>query len=370
MHAYLDNAATTPIAAAVLEEVTQIANGGYGNPSARHGSGLRAASCLRQSRAAIAAAAGAEPDDVIFTSGGSEAIGLGLSAASRGRPGHVLFSAIEHDAVMRTAKRLADAGHQVEQLEVTTGGWVDPATVRSKLRDDTRLVAVMHVNNESGIEQPINAIANAVRQIDKCVLLVDAVQSFARLPTRLDDLGADLLCLSAHKFHGPAGVGCLIRRPGVKLRALWLGGGQEQDLRAGTQNLPAIAGLARAVRLPEADSAGWRRFGERLFDTIYAHCPKAYRIGEDRRRVAHILSIGLPGIRADALVNALSAAGVYVSSGSACHSRGARQSHVTRAMRVPAEDGVLRFSFGRQTDEETIDYAVAAIDHALPALRR
>lgn len=319
----------------------------------------------------MAARLGVQPTRVIFTSGASEALGLAIHGTARQqrRPGHVLISAIEHPAVRETALQLARDGHEVEELAVTEGGRVDPATVAERLRPETFLFALMHVNNEVGITQPVGRIARLVkRERPRCRVLTDLVQSFGVLPTDLRDLGADMVAVSAHKLHGPKGVGALVLGEGVTVAPLWGGGDQEQGLRSGTENVPGVVGLGQAAELGKGDVEALRRQTALLLQAVQAAIPEARAMGDQRHRAPHILAVGLPGVRAEVAVNALAARGLYVSSGSACHSRRSLRSRVLQAMGVAESVGVLRFSVGRLTRDEEIAEAANILADVLPQL--
>jgi len=367
---YLDHAATTPCRPEVVEAMRCVLLEDFANPSSRHGAGLAAERHLTAARRRIAQRVGVDPGQVTFTSGGTEANGLALLSSARRR--HLLVSAVEHPSVLETARLLAQDGSEVERIPVTDAGRVDPDDVTALVRADTALVAVMHVNNETGIVQPVAEIVRAVRaRAPRCRVLVDAVQSFTALPVEMAALGADLVSLSAHKIHGPKGVGCLITAPGLSLFHPWGGGDQETGRRPGTENLPGIVGFARALELSlEDDGHGPRLRGycDRLVETVRRARPDAYPVGDAAHRAAHILAVAVPGVATEVLINLLEARGVCASSGSACHSRRTLRSHVMEAMGVPKTHGVLRFSMSSVTTDAEIVRAVAALDAALKEL--
>jgi len=368
---YLDHAATTPVLPEVADAMVQAMTESFGNPSSRHGMGLAAERRVDAARRSLGSMLGAPPEQLVFTSGGTEANALGLLGTARlGRPGHLLISAIEHPSVLETGRSLRDAGWEVEELPVTPGGWIDPSEVRARLRSDTRMLAVMHVNNETGVKQPVEEIASVMRERSPhCRLLVDAVQSFAVLPVDLRSLGCDLLTISAHKVHGPKGVGCLVVRPEVRLAPIWGGGDQQRGLRPGTENVPGIVGLARAAELVAAagpDATG--RLAALLLEEVRRTAPRVYPLGEADRRTGHILSLAVPGVRSEVLTNALEERGVIASSGSACHSRRDLRSHVLDAMGVARGHGVVRLSFSRLTTEEHTLRAAALLSRCIQEL--
>jgi cysteine desulfurase len=367
---YLDNAATTPVHPQVAQAMLRALQEDYGNPSSRHAMGLAAERVLRGARREVAARVRVDSGRVLFTSGATEANALAILGMARRqrRPGRVLISAIEHPSVLATTRMLEEAGHQVELIPVEPGGWVDPERVAEMLDEATFLVAVMHVNNETGIIQPVCDVAQAVRRVPSCRLLVDAVQSFGRLPLDLPSSGADLMTFSAHKIGGPKGAACLVRSERAALAPLWGGGEQEQGLRPGTENLPGIVGLAAAVELQSELPSAREEYAAPLVEAALARHPDAHVIGDRSRRAAHILSLAIPKVKSEVLINLLEAQGVCASSGSACHSRRSLRSHVLEAMGVPLDHGIVRFSFGPQTTREDIERAADALGSALSKL--
>jgi len=326
--------------------------------------GLEAERLIRRAREVLAAALGATPDGITFCSGGTEANALGLLGAARagGGGGHVLVSAIEHPSVLGCADQLTRAGIAVERIPVQPGGWVDPERAAAMARPDTRVLALMLVNNETGVIQPAADVIRAVKAVTpRCVALVDCVQAFTTLPVSLADLGADLITASSHKIQGPKGVGCLASAPGVKLAPVWGGGDQEQGRRPGTENVAGIAGFARAVELASPDGDAQAALLRVLERAALEHLPGARVVGEGGRRAPHILSVTVPSLPSEVLVNMLEERGVCVSSGAACHSRRSLASHVMKAMGIPGKHGVLRFSLSHATTPEDVDGAAAAL---------
>lgn len=344
----------------------------YGNPSSRHDLGLAAERLLRQARQQIVDRLDAEPAQLTWTSGGSEALALAILGAPQRRSGapNVVISNVEHDAVQQTARMLTQRGYSVRTAAVNRGGWVSAETVAAAIDDDTQLVAVMHVNNETGIIQPVAEIAQAIKaKNDRALFVVDTVQSLGKLPLSLDALGADVIIGSAHKLHGPKGSGFLLRRRNLTLSPLWRGGNQEQGLRHGTENVAGAVGFAAALTSYRADNAQWSAWAEQLIKTIREIRPDAVSLGDPDRRVAHILAVAIPAMRSETLVNALSQVRVMTSSGSACHSRGNQQSPVLAAMNIDKRFGVVRFSFGMLNNQTQIDQACQRIADTLQRLR-
>lgn len=376
---YFDNSATTRVCPKAAEAALAAMREGFGNPSSGHGPGREAAALLLKSRETVARAIGAGKDELFFTSGGTEADNWAvlMGAAHNSRRGkHVLTTAVEHDAVLQPMKELERRGFEVEYLRPDADGNISPERVEAAIREDTCLVSLMLVNNETGCVFPVEAAARAIRQKGSRALLhTDAVQGFLKLPIKAKALGVDLMTLSSHKIHGPKGAGALYVRKGLHLPPLLLGGGQEGGLRSGTEAMPAIAGFAAAVEagLPRltADAAHMEALKARLLELLAEKLPEARRIGAGT--APHIVSLSLPGYRSEVLMNALDAEGICVSKGSAC--KKGRRSHVLEAMGLDnaVMDGSLRVSFcGENTMEEVEAFveALARIKEKLyPSLR-
>lgn len=403
---YLDNSATTRARPEVVAAVRTALEDAYGNPSSAHPLGLRAERLVKEAREAVARALGAAPGEIVFTSGGTEANNLALlgaarAAARRGR--RVITSRVEHPSVLRACDRLEEEGFEVVRLGVDRRGLVDPADLARVLTPDTVLVSLMHVNNEVGSVQPLEELARVLgRGAGGAppaggppafpLWHVDAVQSFGKLPLDASRLGVDLVSVSAHKIHGPKGCGALCVRRGVRLRPLLVGGGQEDGRRAGTENVPGIAGFGVAARLAaaerEAAAARLGRLRDRLVAGVLAAVPEARANGPlsggagavgpgDGAGAAagvaapHIASIAFPGLRGEVLLHALAERGVFAATGAACSARRHEPSHVLRALGLDAAaiEGTLRFSLSPFTTEAEVDAAVRAVGEAVHALR-
>jgi cysteine desulfurase len=378
---YLDNAASTVPAAEVLDAMAAAAREHFANPASAHGLGAGAARAVEEARGAVAQALGAgTPAEVLFTSGGTEADALGvLGAAGRARGRHLVVSAIEHPAVLRSAQLLSDQGWELTLVAPAANGVVAPEDIVAAVRPDTAVVALMLVNNELGTLQPVAEVAARLERAAatgpapvkrRPHLHVDAVQAFGFVPFRAPALGADTVAISGHKFHGPKGIGALWLRPGVTLRPLWDGGRQERGLRSGTENVPACAGLGRAAARAAAfrDSGGARAIEtlrDRLEQAVLAAIPGARPTVPGAPRAPHISSLALGALPAEVLLHALEARGVYASAGSACASRARGPSHVLRAVGVDERTAVLRFSLCRDTTAGDVDGAVAALQAIL-----
>jgi len=357
MYIYLDNAATTPTAPEVSEAVCDVLSTCWGNPSSLHKPGREAAGLLTSARETVAEALGAPPHELFFTSGGTEAncwAILGTAHRMRRRGKHVITTAIEHDAVLSPFKLLETQGFEVTYL--TPGKSDFPTLLKSALRDDTVLVSAMLVNNETGEILPVREMAKIVHAKGNAVFHTDAVQGFLKIPFTASALGADLVTVSAHKIHGPKGIGGLWIKKGVKPEPMILGGGQESGLRAGTEPLHNIVGFAKAAELAKAQmsesTARLTEFQARVRQTLSTTLPHAEILPMG---APHIMSISLPGYKSQVIMNYLDGKGVYVSNSSACKKGG--RSHVLEAMGLPQKiiDGTIRVSFSRYNTLEDVD---------------
>ena len=379
---YLDNAASTQPDTEVLDALRSAAAELYANPASAHGSGAAAARALAAARRDVAAALEVEPEEVLFTSGGTEADAMGVLGAARAARGrHLVVTALEHPAVVRCADALKADGFTVDVVAPTPAGVVRADDVAAAVRADTAVVAVMLVNNELGTVQPVADIARRMaadgRGPRRPHLHVDAVQAFGLMRLRPRALGADSVALSAHKLHGPRGAGALWLRPGARLAPLWVGGGQERGLRGGTENLPALVGFGRAAALARAALARGAdtavaalrdRFEDTAIAATAARVPGVRRTVTGAARAPHIASLAFPGLPAEPLLHALEARGVLASAGSACASRTAGPSPALVAIGIDDRTGVLRFSLSRHTTAADIDAAVVALASAVADL--
>lgn len=379
---HLDHAATTPLAPQVLDEMLPYLTITQGNPSSVHESGRAARGAVDGARDRIAAVLGCAQREIIFTGSGTEADNLALRGvierwgAERGR--HLVVSAIEHDAVLETARHLEELGLGT----LTVAGCdrdcrVDPAAVAAAVTSETVLVSVMFVNNETGAVQDVAGIAEAVhRRNPRTLVHTDAVQALGRIPLHPEALGVDLLSVSAHKIYGPKGVGALWVRHGIALAAQNTGGGQERNRRSATENVAGIVGFAAAaelgerVRIDETDRQG--ALCRRLVGAVEAQVPGAIVTAAGARKAAGFATFALPGVRSDVLLAALDMGGVEASAGSACASGAPLPSHVLRAMGY-ADDlaaGALRCTTGRSTSIADIDAAAVVIADGVARIRR
>lgn len=376
MRIYLDHNATTPVHPRVRDAMVRVLTEDLGNPSSIHYYGQRAKAAVDDARSSIAALLNADASDIVFTSGGTEADNMAIRGALDARAAQgrrrLIVSAIEHEAVINTARALERQGWPVTVIPVGLSGVVDPADVAAALTPDTALVSIMHANNEVGTIQPIADIAAMVRA-SGAWFHTDAVQSVGKVPVNLRELGAagaDLLSLSAHKFNGPMGTGALWVRRGIRLSPTATGGRHERNRRAGTENVPGIVGfgvaadLARAELSQSAATVGALR--DHLEQSLLAQIDGAVVNGDTSRRIPNTSNISFDGIEAESLLIALDLEGVAVSTGAACSSGSLEPSHVLRAMGVPPARtrNSLRFSLGHETSRDDIDRVI----HMLPGL--
>jgi len=370
---YLDNAATTPVRAEVLEAMLPyLGKDAFGNPSSAHRFGRAARAGLEEAKRAVASAVGAEPNQVVFTSGGTEAdnlaiIGAALAAKGRGAPFRVAVSATDHKAGLAAAHAVQQLGGEALVLGVSASGVVDDAGLAAALERGVALVSVMWVNNEVGTVQPVGRLAERCREAG-VLFHSDAVQAFGKVPVSLRDVHCTFLTISGHKISAPKGVGALIVRDRKSVEAIIHGGGQQFGIRPGTENVPGIVGLGVAARLAaEEQQALASRLGElrdELERRLLAIVPDAVINGWQAERAPHISNVSIPGTDSEALLMHLDLAGIACSSGSACSTGSVEPSHVLTAMGVPRELGVaaLRFSFGKESTIEDVD----AVSQALP----
>jgi len=367
---YFDNAATTKVSKEAADAVLSAMTESYGNPSSSHALGREAREIVSAARKSVAAAIGAPPETVYFTSGGTESDNMAvLSAAEnmkrRGR--HIITTAIEHDAVLKPMAELERQGFEVEYLKPDRDGNISPEAFENALREDTVLVSAMLVNNEVGSILPVAEISKMLkRRKSKALLHTDTVQGFLKVPFTVKTLGADIVTLSAHKIHGPKGVGALYVRSGLRLSSRTFGGGQESGLRPGTESVPLIAGFGAAAQSGlmsrERDIAAMATIKEFIKTELEARLPEAVIIGSGA--APHILCVSLPGYKSEVLLNWLDAREICVSKGSACK-RG-RRSHVLEAMGLSDSiiDGAVRMSLSAESTLDEAEIFVSAFVQA------
>jgi cysteine desulfurase len=378
---YFDNSASAPVRPEVFEAMLPYLRGGFGNPSSLHEDGRAARAAVDDARQTVADTLGAEPGEIVFTSGGTESDNLalkGVAFANFDRGRHIIVSAVEHDAVLNSARWLAEVGFEVTVLPVDPAGLVDTAALAGAVRSDTVLVSIMHANNEIGTIEPIAELGAECRQRG-VYFHTDACQSFTLVPLDLHSMPVDLVSINGHKIGGPKGVGALYVRRGVRVAPWQHGGGHEHGLRSSTENLPGIVGLALAARLGvdelEAESSRLAGLRDRIIDFALENLPGAYLNGHRARRLPNNVSLGFDGLEGEAikLLLELDKAGISVSSGSACSTHGA-DSKPSRVLTAIGRDpirarGALRISLGRQTTPRDVDRLLAELPSAIGRLR-
>jgi cysteine desulfurase len=374
---YLDNNATTPVAPEVFEAMKPYFLDDHGNASSIHWYGQRARAAIETSREQLARLLNTRPSEIVFTSGGTESDNhslFGIVAASKAETKHVVTTTIEHSAVLHTAKELEKRGVRVTFVPVGPGGVVDPADIEKAITPDTVLISVMHANNELGTIQPLEEIGRIARKHD-IYFHTDAVQSVGKIPVDVEKLGVDLLSLSAHKLHGPKGVGALYIRKGSILRPLMFGGHHERDRRPGTENVPGIVGLGKAAELAGGHLAEeMKRVGalrDRLEEGILSSVPLAVVSGDKSRRLPTTSNISFEYIEGEGFVIAMDLKGVGCSTGAACSSGSIEPSHVLTAIGRTYEQArsSIRFSLGHFTTTEDIDYTLEVLPRVVEQLR-
>jgi cysteine desulfurase len=378
---YLDHSATTPVRQEVLEAMLPYFSEEYGNASSVHGFGQRARNAIEGAREKVASLLGASPEEIIFTSGGTESDNLaikGLAAAPHVRGKQVVTSAIEHHAVLNTCTALEKQGFAVVQLPVDRHGLVDAEELRqalAKAKGDVALVSIMMANNEVGTIEPIRELA-AVAAEASVPFHTDAVQAVGKVPVDVRELGVDLLSLSAHKFYGPKGVGALYVRSGTRIQPLQHGGHHEKNLRAGTEDVPGIMGLARALELAceemETEAQRLHELRDRLQEGLMDRIPDSLLNGHPVKRLPHLLNMSFENVEGESILLSLDAVGIAASTGSACTSGTLEPSHVLTAMGIPPEiaHGSLRFSLGRVNTAEDIEYVLEKLPPIIERLRQ
>lgn len=385
MEIYLDNSATTRVFPEVAELMTKIMCDDYGNPSSLHMKGVQAEQYLRAARETFARILKVDEKEIYFTSGGTESdnmalIGCARANARRGR--HLITTQIEHPAVLNTMRYLESAGYRVTYLPVNAHGLISLEDLRRAMTQDTILVSVMHTNNEIGALEPVEEAAALVKRMNPFTLFhVDAVQGFGKAKIYPKRMGIDLMSVSGHKIHGPKGIGLLYVDQRVKIQPILYGGGQQKNMRSGTDNVPGIAGFAKAAELLYAH---YEEDIRRLYQ-----CKRYFLDGirrmegmkvngllpgepEGTGTAPHIVSVSVEGVRSEVLLHALEEEGIYVSAGSACAARKPQPSVTLKAIGIekPLLESTIRFSFSVYTTKEELDYTLQAMYDKIPMLRR
>lgn len=391
MEVYLDNSATTKVTEGVRDIMARVLYEDYGNPSSMHRLGLKAEQYMKDAASVIAGSLKVEPKEILFTSGGTEANNLaliGAAAANRRRGSHIITTRIEHPSVHQPLVHLEENGFEVSFAPVDASGRLIKEKLYEMIKEDTLIVSIMYVNNEIGAVQDIEELAKELKARKKDLIFhVDAVQAFGKYRIFPKRMGIDLLTFSGHKIHGPKGIGVLYVSDGVKLNPTMFGGGHQRNLRSGTENVPAIAGLGQAVSELYLDfeekidrqyslKQSFLREISRLEDVtingLPAECTDAFELEQLIKTAPHIMNVSFRGVRSEVFLHALEDRGIYVSAGSACSSHHPTPSVTLTAIGLPKElmDSTLRISMSDRTTKEEIAYTVEQMKQLLPVLRR
>lgn len=376
MEIYLDNSATTRPYTEVVDTVCDIMNNCYGNPSSLHRMGKSAEDILTNARETIASTVFCTPDEIYFTSGGTESDNiaiLGYCLANHKRGKKVITQKTEHKAVLESFSLLEKHGFEVVYLDVDENGIVSAEKVKNNLDDKTILVSIMAANNETGAIFPIDEISSVIDHT-KCALHVDAVQLYGKEKINVKRLGIDMLTISSHKIHGPNGVGALFVRKGVRIEPLCVGGGQEKGLRSGTENVASVCGFATAAKIKfknlDSSTAHIKGLRDRLIQGISGM--QNVVINSPDNALYSILNVSFVGVRSEVLLHVLESKGIYVSTGSACNSKKSKFSYVLENMGVGADrgDSAIRFSLSEFNTEQEIDYCIDVLKKEVPILQK
>ncbi len=377
---YLDNAATTPIDPRVLTSMLPYLKESYGNPSSLHFNGRIANEVIEESREVIAKIIGAEKDEIIFTSGGTEADNLAIFGIARGnkdRGGHIIVSSIEHKAVLDSCKRLEKEGFEITYLSVDKNGIVSLDELKKNIRPDTILVSIMYANNEIGAIQPIKKISKIIREskVSNPIFHSDVCQAAGALSLNVKDLGVDALTISSSKVYGPKGVGCLYLRKGCLIEPIIYGGGQERGIRSGTENVASVVGFSEALKIADKKRIVERKRVTLLRDYFLAKIIKSIKgaslNGGIKERLPNNINISISGVEGEALLLLLDHKGISCSTGSACSSSDLNPSHVLIKIGTPIELAhcSIRFTLGRYTKKADLDYSVRILLESVKKIR-
>lgn len=374
---YLDHSATTPVHPEVLEAMLPYYKEKFGNPSSIHEYGKVAKIALEEAREKVAKLFNCSPYEIYFTSGGTESDNLaikGVAFANKKKGKHIITSSVEHHAVLESCKFLKKEGYEITYLPVDRWGLVDPDDLRKNIKDDTILVSIMHVNNETGTIQPIEELVRIAKE--KGVYFhTDAVQSAGKIPIDVQELPIDLASISGHKIYGPKGVGAIYIRKGTRIIPLSHGGHHERSRRAGTENIPGIVGLGKAVEMVLKDMDKHNKHLKNLTETFFKKLKETVKDiqlnGHPEKRIPSTLNISFKGVEGESIILSLDMERVAVASGSACTSGSLEPSHVLSAMRIePAvAQSSIRFSFGRENVIDDVDYTLSVLPEIIERLR-
>lgn len=375
---YLDNSATTPLNEEVLKEMEPYFCEYFGNPSTLYSLGQKSKEALEEARKRVADAINAKPEEIIFTSGGSESDNLaikGIAFKNQDKGKHIITSEIEHPAVKETLVFLESIGFEVTYLPVYGDGIIKIEDLKKSIRDDTILITVMHANNEIGTIQPIAEIGKIAKE-KGIIFHTDAVQTFGKIPVDVEELGVDLLSLSSHKIYGPKGVGALYIRKNTRLVPQIHGGGQERGLRSGTENIPGIVGFGKAAEMAsenqKKDYDYLIQIRDGIIDKVLEEIPASYLNGDREKRLPNIVNFRFSAIEGESLILLLDAKGINSSTGSACSSKNLKASPILKALGLEDVDvhGSLRLSLGLENSIEDVDVVVEAIKESVETLRK
>lgn len=374
MIVYADNAATTKIRQEVLDAVSAC-DDNYGNPSSLHSMGQNARELIENARKKVAKSIGAKPNEIIFTSSGTESNNLAIqgyvNANGNRRRNHIITTSIEHISVLNPIWHLYDKGCEITLLPVDGEGNINIHQLQNSIRRNTVLISVMFANNEIGTIHPIKEIGKIARQYGIC-FHTDAVSAFGYCDIDVDKYGIDMMSISGHKIYAPKGMGALYVKDGIELFPLFYGGGQEYGLRSGTENVSAIVGMGKAVELLEDTEAHMSMLRDRFLNGVFSKIQKVVFNGSAKNSLCSIVNLSFEGVDAKALLMDLDTNGIYASTGCACMSDSLRPSHVLRAIGVPdtLARSSIRFSFGRYNSEADIDYILDVLPDLVDKLRR
>jgi len=373
----MDHGATTSVDPLVVDAMLPYFTEMFGNASSLHSFGQEAASALEQARQQVANSIGAKPEEIIFTSGGTESDNLaikGIAYRNSKKGKHIITSTIEHPAILNACAYLEKEGFEVTYVAVDSDGIINMDELKKAIRDDTILISVMHANNEIGTIQPISDISEIAKEKSIC-LHTDAVQSLGKIPVNVDELGVDLLSMSSHKIHGPKGVGALYVRKGTPLQALAHGGSHERHMRAGTENISGIVGFAKAVSLSDErfvdDAKHMTILRDSLIEKVMDSIEDVALSGHPTKRLPNNINLRFSFIEGESMLLFLNMKGIAISTGSACSSKSLEPSHVLTALGLRPEDshGSLRITLGKDNTQEEVDYVVDALVEVVGRLR-
>ncbi|WP_091935026.1 cysteine desulfurase NifS [Methanolobus profundi] len=373
---YMDHSATTPVDPLVVDAMLPYFSEMFGNSSSLHSFGMEAAEALARAREQVAEAIGASPEEIIFTSGGTESDNLAIRGVIPHDAGkkHIITSVIEHPAVLNTCAFLESMGHDITYVPVDADGIIDLQELKGSIRDDTVLISVMHANNEVGTIQPIEEIAKIAKEND-IYFHTDAVQTVGKVPVNVDDLGVDMLSISSHKIHGPKGAGALYVRKGTVIEPIVFGGNHERGLRSGTENIPGIVGLGKAMSLASellgTDAKHMQEMRDSLISRVFDALPDVRLNGHPTQRLPNNVNLSFKYVEGESMLMMLDMKGIAVSTGSACSSKSMNASHVLTSLKLEDDyiHGSLRISLGKENTMEDVDYVVESLKEIVLKLR-